>query len=75
MATQVPARLLGRDDLGRLAAGCAADLVLWSASMEVEATYIGGTHAFRSSSGPRQGPAPECSPDIVGGYRSVERNK
>ena len=46
MATQVPARLLDRDDLGRLAVGCAADLVLWSSSMEVEATYVGGRLAF-----------------------------
>ncbi|HVU52087.1 MAG TPA: N-acetylglucosamine-6-phosphate deacetylase [Polyangia bacterium] len=46
MATQVPAWLLDRDDLGRLAAGCAADLVLWSSSLEVEATYVGGRLAF-----------------------------
>jgi N-acetylglucosamine-6-phosphate deacetylase len=46
MATQVPASLLDRDDLGRIAVGCAADLVLWSSSMEVEATYIGGRLAF-----------------------------
>jgi N-acetylglucosamine-6-phosphate deacetylase len=47
MATQVPAALLDRDDLGRLAVGCAADLVLWSASMEVEATYLGGRLAYQ----------------------------
>ena len=46
MATQVPARVLGRDDLGRLAVGCVADLVLWNAAMEVEATYVGGRLAF-----------------------------
>jgi N-acetylglucosamine-6-phosphate deacetylase len=46
MATQVPATLLGRDDLGRLAVGCAADLVLWSAALEVEATYIAGRRVF-----------------------------
>ncbi|HEV3030137.1 MAG TPA: N-acetylglucosamine-6-phosphate deacetylase [Polyangia bacterium] len=50
MATQVPARLLEREDLGRLAAGCLADLVLWSSSMEVEATYIGGRLAFAAPS-------------------------
>src|SRR5439155_22927426 len=33
MATQVPARLIDRDDLGRLAVGCLADLVLWSSAM------------------------------------------
>jgi N-acetylglucosamine-6-phosphate deacetylase len=47
MATQVPARLLGRDDLGRLAPGCAADLVVWNAAMEVEATYVGGRLAYQ----------------------------
>jgi N-acetylglucosamine-6-phosphate deacetylase len=46
MATQVPARLLDRDDLGRLAPGCVADLVLWTPAMEVEATYVGGRLAF-----------------------------
>jgi N-acetylglucosamine-6-phosphate deacetylase len=51
MATQVPARVLDRDDLGRLAAGCAADLVLWSASMEIEATYIAGRLAFEAPIG------------------------
>jgi N-acetylglucosamine-6-phosphate deacetylase len=47
MATQVPARLLGRPDLGRLAPGCPADLVLWTPTMEVEATYVGGAPAYQ----------------------------
>jgi len=46
MATQVPARLLARDELGRLAAGCVADLVLWSPQLQVEATYLDGRLAF-----------------------------
>jgi N-acetylglucosamine-6-phosphate deacetylase len=50
MATQVPANLLDRDDLGRLAVGCVADLVLWSSAMEVEATYIAGRLVFGAPS-------------------------
>jgi N-acetylglucosamine-6-phosphate deacetylase len=50
MATQVPANLLDRDDIGRLAVGCLADLVLWSSSLEVEATYVGGHLAFGTPS-------------------------
>ncbi len=46
MATQVPARVLGRPDLGRLAPGCPADFVLWTPSMEIEATYVAGKIAF-----------------------------
>jgi N-acetylglucosamine-6-phosphate deacetylase len=46
MATQVPARLLGRDDLGRIAPGCQADLVLWDTQMQVVATYVDGRLAF-----------------------------
>ena len=42
MATAVPARVLGLTDLGRLAPGCVADLTLWTPSMEIEATYVGG---------------------------------
>jgi N-acetylglucosamine-6-phosphate deacetylase len=48
MATLVPARLLGRADLGRLAPGALADLVLWNAAMDVEATYIGGRLAWQA---------------------------
>jgi N-acetylglucosamine-6-phosphate deacetylase len=46
MASQVPARILDRDDLGRLAPGCAADLALWNSAMEIEATYVGGRLAY-----------------------------
>jgi N-acetylglucosamine-6-phosphate deacetylase len=50
MATAVPAGLLGRADLGRLAPGCAADLVLWDADLQVEATFIAGRRAFSATS-------------------------
>jgi N-acetylglucosamine-6-phosphate deacetylase len=46
MATAVPARLLGRDDIGRLAAGNRADLVLLDEAMAVVATYVGGERVY-----------------------------
>ena len=42
MATAVPAARLGFADRGRLAVGRRADLVLWSAELEVASTAIGG---------------------------------
>jgi N-acetylglucosamine-6-phosphate deacetylase len=42
MASSVPARLLGERQLGRIAAGCRADLVVLDAALQVKATYIGG---------------------------------
>jgi N-acetylglucosamine-6-phosphate deacetylase len=46
MATAVPARLLGRGDIGRLAAGNRADLVLLDEAMAVVATYVGGERVY-----------------------------
>jgi N-acetylglucosamine-6-phosphate deacetylase len=42
-ATSVPARLLGRADVGRLAAGARADLVWWSPDLRVRRVWVGGT--------------------------------
>jgi N-acetylglucosamine-6-phosphate deacetylase len=42
MASEVPARLLGLPDMGRLATGCVADLVLFDGELNVETTIIGG---------------------------------
>jgi N-acetylglucosamine-6-phosphate deacetylase len=46
MASTVPAALVGLAPTGRIAAGLDADLVLWSASLEVEATIVRGEVAF-----------------------------
>ena len=48
MATEVPARLLGLTDTGRIAAGCRADLVLFDDQLLVDATMIGGDFVYRS---------------------------
>jgi N-acetylglucosamine-6-phosphate deacetylase len=42
MATAVPARLLGLSSLGRIAAGCDADLVLFDDDLRVQATFVRG---------------------------------
>jgi N-acetylglucosamine-6-phosphate deacetylase len=44
-ATRVPADLLGRADLGRLAPGALADLVWLDDDLQALATWIGGTRA------------------------------
>lgn len=41
-ATRVPADVLGRRDLGRLAVGTHADLVWWGEDLRVRRTWIGG---------------------------------
>lgn len=41
-ATSVPADVLGRHDVGRLAPGARADLVWWDDELTVRATWVGG---------------------------------
>ena len=48
MASTTPADLLGRTDLGRIAVGCAADLVVLDASLHVRQTIVGGQVAFEA---------------------------
>lgn len=48
MASTVPAARVGLLDRGTLAVGRRADLVLWSANLEVETTIVGGEVAFRA---------------------------
>jgi N-acetylglucosamine-6-phosphate deacetylase len=47
-ASQVPADLLGRTDLGRIAPGAAADMVWLGEDLRARATWIGGKLAFGS---------------------------
>ncbi|MDR7589046.1 MAG: N-acetylglucosamine-6-phosphate deacetylase [Armatimonadota bacterium] len=42
MASSTPARILGRPDLGRIAVGGIADLVLFDAGLRVRAVWVGG---------------------------------
>lgn len=49
MATTVPARLLGLDDLGTLTPGAAADLVVLDADLHVAETWIAGDRVFARS--------------------------
>ena len=45
-ATAAPARLLGRDDIGRLAPGVSADLAVLDDALYVTRTLVGGDEAF-----------------------------
>jgi N-acetylglucosamine-6-phosphate deacetylase len=46
MASTVPAARLGLDDRGRLEGGRRADLVLWSDTLEIVSTVVGGVVTF-----------------------------
>jgi N-acetylglucosamine-6-phosphate deacetylase len=47
MATEVPARLLGLTESGRIVAGAIGDLALFDENLRVVATFIGGEMAYR----------------------------
>jgi N-acetylglucosamine-6-phosphate deacetylase len=47
MVSTIPARVLGRDDLGRIEAGASADLVVLSRELRVHAVYAAGERAYR----------------------------
>jgi N-acetylglucosamine-6-phosphate deacetylase len=47
MASTVPAAAIGLADTGRVAVGQVADLALWSSSVEVTATIVGGEVVYR----------------------------
>ncbi|MBO2448393.1 N-acetylglucosamine-6-phosphate deacetylase [Actinomadura barringtoniae] len=49
-ATRVPADLIGRTDLGRIAPGAAADLVWLGDDLRAHATWINGQNVFRGGS-------------------------
>jgi N-acetylglucosamine-6-phosphate deacetylase len=45
-ASTAPARLLGRDDLGALRPGVAANIAVLNEELEVERTVVAGREAF-----------------------------
>jgi N-acetylglucosamine-6-phosphate deacetylase len=47
-ASRIPADLIGRPDLGRLAAGAAADLAWLGDDLRAKATWVGGTQVYGS---------------------------
>ena len=51
-ATRLPADLVGRQDLGRIAPGAAADLVWLTDDLRARATWIGGELVYGDVSGP-----------------------
>jgi N-acetylglucosamine-6-phosphate deacetylase len=51
-ATELPADLLGRPDLGRIAIGAAADLVWLGDDLQARATWVGGEPVYGDVPGP-----------------------
>jgi len=51
MASTVPASLLGRRDLGRIAVGARADLVLFDRRLRVRSVFVGGERVFHRGRG------------------------
>jgi N-acetylglucosamine-6-phosphate deacetylase len=49
MATAVPARVIGEHSRGRLVSGSRADLSLWTSSLELTHTVLGGRVAWEVS--------------------------
>jgi N-acetylglucosamine-6-phosphate deacetylase len=47
-ATRIPADLIGRPDLGRLAAGATADLAWLGDDLRTRATWVGGERVYGS---------------------------
>ena len=48
-ATSIPADLIGRPDLGRLAPGAAADLVWLGPDLRTRATWLGGQLVYAAN--------------------------
>lgn len=51
-ASRIPADVLGRTDLGRIARGACADLVWWSDDLQPLRTWVGGTEVERVDPAP-----------------------
>jgi N-acetylglucosamine-6-phosphate deacetylase len=51
-ATRIPAGVLGRPDLGRLAPGAAADLVWLDDDLRAQATWVAGKRVYPTGAVP-----------------------
>jgi N-acetylglucosamine-6-phosphate deacetylase len=58
-ATRIPADLIGRADLGRIAPGAAADLVWLDDDLRTQATWVGGNMVYSTQAGRDQRRAPD----------------
>jgi N-acetylglucosamine-6-phosphate deacetylase len=64
-ASRVPADLLGRTDLGRIAPGAAADMVWLGEDLRARATWIGGKLVFGADEAAARCPRPVLSPSAI----------
>jgi N-acetylglucosamine-6-phosphate deacetylase len=58
-ATRIPADLIGRSDLGRIAPGAAADLIWLDDNLRTQATWVGGDMVYSTQPGRPPRPVPD----------------
>ncbi len=72
-ATRIPADLIGRPDLGRLAPGAAADLVWLSPELRTRATWIGGQLVYTDGAAPTV--AAVAAPGVTEGKQNAMQDQ